>query len=75
MHSMHTQLSAKRLKALREERGLKLMDVASACGVYPSTVGHWEKRRIPQDRLPQLAAFFQVDRAYLAGWTDEREAA
>lgn len=74
MHGMHTQVPSNRLKALREARELTLMDVASACGVYPTTVFRWERGVIPQEQLPRLAKLLSTDVPYLAGWTEQAAA-
>jgi DNA-binding transcriptional regulator YiaG len=38
-------------RKLREQAGLSLAEVATACGVYPSTVLRWETgARVPRDR-------------------------
>lgn len=75
MHGMHTQVPANRLKELREAKGLTLMDLASACSVYPTTVYRWERAVIPQEHLPQLAATLGTDVPFLAGWTEKQSAA
>jgi transcriptional regulator with XRE-family HTH domain len=66
---MQKQLPPNRLRALREERGLKLVHLAVLCDVDVSTISRWENGEIPQKYLAVLAAKFDVDVPYIAGWT------
>ena len=58
-----------RLKDLRIKKGLSQIDFAKAFGVAQNTVSNWEseKRKIDNDTLSQLAAFFDVSTDYLLG--------
>lgn len=49
------------------------MDVAAACGVYPSTVSRWQSRLIPQEHHATVARVLDVSVPYLVGWTDAEE--
>lgn len=75
MRLMHTRLPSNRLRDLREQRSVRVIDVASACGVYPSTVARWEDGLIPQQHLPRVADLLGVSVPFLAGWVDEERAA
>ena len=59
----------KRLKVLRDERKLTQQAVADYCEIPVSTYANWEQgRSFPSvDRLPRIAAFFDVTVDYLIG--------
>ena len=75
MHSVHTQAPSNRLAPLRHERGVTLKEIADACGVYPSTVLHWQRedKFIPQRHHATVARMLDVSVPYLTGWASERE--
>ncbi len=62
----------KRLKELREERGLTQKDVAKALCLHTVTYLHYEKaqREPPLAVLGDMAKFFNVTTDYLLGLTD-----
>ncbi len=61
------QFDGKKLRQLREERGLYLKDVAAAVGCSAAAVGQWEtgKRNPSTAAAKKLAEFFDVDSASL----------
>ena len=65
---------AQRIKALRQERGLTLEQVADVVGVGKSTVRKWETGMIANMRRDKIAALAQAlgtTPAYLMGWKEE----
>lgn len=62
----------KRLKKIREERGLSQETLAIALGVSRETISKYEREeRFPSlDRAISIAIFFNVSLLYLAGLTD-----
>lgn len=66
---------SKRLKKLREEKGLLQKDVASAIGVTTSAYGFYEqgKREPDYDTLQRLADFFSVSIDFLLCRTNVRQ--
>jgi len=67
---------AKRLRALRKEKGLTQQDVADRLKVNKQTISGYERgvRRPDFEKLDELADLFDVSMAYLAGSQDERGA-
>ena len=66
---------AERIKALRQEKGLTLEQVADVVGVGKSTVRKWETGMIANMRrakIGDLAKALGTTPAYLMGW-DENE--
>ena len=66
---------AQRIKALRQEKGLTLEQVADVVGVGKSTVRKWETGMIAnmkRDKIADLAKALGTTPAYLMGW-DEKE--
>ena len=63
----------KRLKELRNEKGLTQKEVAEKLGLHSVTYLHYEKdeREPPLKVLAELATFFEVSTDYLLGLTDE----
>lgn len=63
-----------RIKALREELGLKQEDLANKMLVSPSAIGMYEtnKREPNNELILKLAQFFNVSTDYLLGKTDIR---
>src|SRR6478736_8270962 len=59
----------RRLRELRQQRGLTLEDVASRAGIDVSTLSRLEsgKRRLALDHLPRLAAALSVSTDELLG--------
>jgi transcriptional regulator with XRE-family HTH domain len=67
---------SKRLKALREMRGLSQEGLAKLLNIPRSSITHYETSddRLPrQNRLNELADFFGVSVDYLIGRADTRE--
>lgn len=65
---------AKRIKALRQEKGLTLEQVADVVGVGKSTVRKWETGMIAnmrRDKIADLAKALGTTPAYLMGWEEE----
>ena len=63
----------KRLKELREERGLTQKQVAESLNLHSVTYLHYEKdqREPPLSILADMATYFEVSTDYLLGLTDE----
>ena len=63
----------KRLKELREERGLTQKQVAESLNLHSVTYLHYEKdqREPPLSVLAAMAIYFEVSVDYLLGLTDE----
>ena len=66
-------LLGKRLKELREEKGLTQMEVAKEFNINAVTYLHYEKshHEPPLSLLADMAKFFDVSVDYLLGLTDE----
>ena len=65
---------AQRIKALRQEKGLTLEQVADVVGVGKSTVRKWETGMIAnmkRDKIADLAKALGTTPAYLMGWEEE----
>lgn len=63
-----------KMKALREQRGLTLQDVADVVGVGKSTVRKWENgdiKNMGRDKIALVAKALNVAPGYLMGWEDE----
>lgn len=66
-----------RLREIREQTGKERYDICAYLRVSDDTVRRWEDNRggpIPSKYIPALAAFLEVDTAFLMGW-DRAEAA
>ena len=63
---------SKRLKILRSERRVTMVDVAGALNISKQSIHQWETMRtIPNaDKLTALADFFDVSLDYLVGRSD-----
>lgn len=62
-----------RIRSLRKNRGLTLMDVERATGIGHSTISRWERgESVPNssDIYKILMDYFKVDMCYLLGVTD-----
>ena len=61
-----------RIRALREDRDLRQVDVAAATGIDQKTLSNYEtgKTRPDSDALTALADFFSVSVDYLIGRVD-----
>lgn len=70
------KILGERIKLLREQRGLRQIDLADTFGVTGSAVTQWEtdKRDPDLETIRRLASFFQVTVAYLIGSTEEKSA-
>lgn len=68
MQRMHTATPRNRLREIREQRGVELIDVAFACRVHPSTVSRWQVGLIPQEHQAAVAELLDVSVPYLTGW-------
>lgn len=67
---------AKRIKSLRQEKGLTLEQVADVVGVGKSTVRKWETGMIAnmrRDKIADLAKALGTTPAYLMGWAEDDE--
>ena len=66
----------KRLKELREDRGLRQNDMAKVCGIAVASYANWEQGRTlpPINQIPVLADFFEVSTDYILG-VSKKEAA
>ena len=65
---------AKRIRDLRQDKGLTLEQVASVVGVGKSTVRKWETGMIAnmrRDKIASLASALGTTPAYLMGWKEE----
>jgi len=64
-----------RMRELRNERNLRLKDLAEVLGVTTSSVGMYENNKRYPDimAIVKLAEFFDVSVDYLLGHTDIRE--
>lgn len=63
-----------RIKALREQRGYTLTEVAQYTGVADATVQRWESgniKTIKQAHIAKLAMMFDCSPGYLMGWEDD----
>ena len=61
-----------RLKELRNERGLSILDLSNRIGISNATISRWETgvNDITSDNLIVLAKFFGVSTDYLLGIKD-----
>ena len=67
---------AKKIKELRQAKGLTLEQVALVVGVGKSTVRKWETGMIAnmrRDKIAALAKALGTTPAYLMGWEDDAE--
>jgi len=73
MNGMNTEHFAKRLRELRNERGMSVVGLANAIDLRHGAVSFWEQgKRIPSaDSIFRLARFFGVSADYLLGLTDD----
>lgn len=65
---------AHRIRKLRKERGLTLLQVADRLGVTESTVQRYESgniKNLKYETMVELAELFGVSPAFLMGWTSE----
>lgn len=65
---------ARKIKDLRQQRGLTLEQVATVVGVGKSTVRKWETGMIAnmkRDKIAALAQALGTTPAYLMGWKEE----
>ncbi len=73
---MASEDMARRIKELRQERGLTLEQVAQVVGVGKSTVRKWETGMIAnmkRDKIADLARALGTTPAYLMGWVDAQK--
>lgn len=69
------RIFARRLKEIRDERGMTLDDLSSATGISKSLLSMYEngQRKIPgSDKLFSLGKELNVNPGWLLGDTDER---
>ncbi|WP_423215872.1 helix-turn-helix domain-containing protein [Streptococcus equinus] len=61
-----------RLKELRKEKKLTQEELAKILGISKRTLAYWEKgeSRIKTEKAEKLADFFEVNTAYLLGYSD-----
>ena len=72
---MESELSRK-IKQLRQEKGMTLEQVADIVGVGKSTVRKWETGMIAnmgRDKIALLAKALGTTPAYLMGWQEETD--
>ena len=65
---------ARRIKSLRQDKGLTLEQVASIVGVGKSTVRNWETGMIAnmkRDKIASLAKALGTTPEYLMGWEEK----
>lgn len=73
---MATENMARKIKQLRQERGLTLEQVADVVGVGKSTVRKWETGMIAnmkRDKIAALAKALGTTPAYLMGWDENAD--
>lgn len=65
---------AKRIKELREEKGLSLAMLGGELGVSGVAIGRWEREaRIPTiETLVLFSKYFEVSTDYLLGLSDKK---
>lgn len=71
---MESEMSRK-IKQLRQEKGMTLEQVATIVGVGKSTVRKWETGMIAnmrRDKIALLAKALDTTPAYLMGWNEEQ---
>ena len=63
---------AKKLKELRKEKNISLIQLENAVGISKSSISDWENgKSIPNAKaVVALAKFFEVSTDYLLGLTD-----
>ncbi len=67
---------ARKIKELRQAKGLTLEQVANVVGVGKSTVRKWETGMIAnmkRDKIAALAKALGTTPAYLMGWTEDNK--
>ena len=71
----HVKIFAERLKTLRDERGMTLIQVAEKTGVGISTLSQYEncEREVKIFNLLKLMKFFNVDADWLLGTSNIRK--
>lgn len=63
-----------RLRKLREEREMRIEDMAKVLGVATSTYGRWETgSNSPKNKIPELAQYFGVTTDYLLYGKDSQK--
>ena len=63
----------KRIKMLREQRGMTLEEVAKKCNTIKQTIYKYENEivtNIPYDKIELLAKALDVSPSYLFGWNE-----
>lgn len=65
---------AKRIKILREEKGLSLAMLGAELGVSGVAIGRWERQvRVPTiETLVLFSKYFEVSTDYLLGLSDKK---
>lgn len=66
----------KRLKDLREAKGLRQSDLAKICDVAVASYANWEQGRAlpPLSKIPLLADLFEVSSDYMLGISKQEAA-
>jgi transcriptional regulator with XRE-family HTH domain len=69
----HDQRIGKRIRVLRQDRGLSQTELAEACGITFQQIQKYEngRNRIAGGRLVDMAALLGVEPAYLLGAVDK----
>lgn len=68
---------SRRIKTLRQEKGLTLEEIGNKVGVGKSTVRKWENgiiENMRRDKISKLAEALGVTPSYLMGWPDSTAA-
>lgn len=69
-------LFAHRLRTVRLEREIDILDLATACGLSPKTIERWESgaNQLPsRQTVERVASYLKVTADYLLGLTDRSE--
>ena len=73
---MDMNVFAKRLKEVREERGVSAKELAEALGINKATIHHYEKsdfKSIKSSTFIAIAEYLNVNPDYLTGATDIKQ--
>ncbi|GHV34574.1 transcriptional regulator [Synergistales bacterium] len=70
---LNRKLFVERLRVLREQRQITIVDVADALGLKKQSIHQWETTKtLPSaDKLIELADYFDVPIDYLVGRSDD----
>lgn len=68
--------TGEKIKTLREKDGISQVELAERIGETKQTIYKYENDlidNIPKKKIEAIAKIFDVDPAYLYGWTDNRQ--